>query len=155
MQVTGAHTEHVEGSRQEMIAKDKESKIGGEHELEVKGHVALTVSKEQTDKIGNKLQLEVKAPAVWMAKTFELKTDKLIIAVNDMVALCIDKSGNVGLYGKTITLDGAQIKFNAGKIKKEAAGSPPSFKQIEALRLAASNGSAFCEECQKKFQSKP
>ena len=153
VQVGGSHTELVAGSRQELVAKDKEAKVSGHHQTEVKGQLSLTVGKDVTDKIGARFHLEVKEPVGWLAKSFELKADKFTLIVNGNQILTAEKSGNIKLSPKTLTLDGSNITMKGSKIKKEPAGSPAS-AQVQALKQAALNGTPFCEECEKNKQQK-
>ena len=149
VQVAGAHTEYVEGSRQEMVAKDKQKKVSGDYQTEVMGQTSLTMGKDVEDKVSKKSHLSVREPSSWLAKSFELKADKFTLVVNGKKILSVEKSGNVKFAAKTVTLDGSDIKVKGSKIKKEASGSPPS-AQADALKLAALNGSAFCDECEEQ-----
>ncbi|MCP3137830.1 type VI secretion system Vgr family protein [Pyxidicoccus xibeiensis] len=147
-EIGAAHTEYVVGSRQEVVAKDKQAKTSGEQQLEVKGQVSLVVGKDMSDTVGGKSQLLVTEPIGWLAKTFGLKADKLLLAVNGKQILTIDKSGNVKFSANTFTLEGSDIKVKGAKVKKESGASAPS-AQVETLRIAAVEGTPFVEKCEK------
>ncbi|WP_240360922.1 type VI secretion system Vgr family protein, partial [Pyxidicoccus caerfyrddinensis] len=125
MQVGAAHTELVMGSRQETVAKDKQSKMLGTFQLEVKGMMSLTTAKDVKETVNAKSYLQVELPVALLAKSFELKADTFSLIVGDKLYLSVEKSGDVKLYASKLTLDGSEIKFKGGKIKKLGAGSVP------------------------------
>ncbi|MFP2907951.1 type VI secretion system tip protein TssI/VgrG [Pyxidicoccus sp. 3LFB2] len=147
-EIGAAHMEYVVGSREETIGKDKQSKVSGDFQAEVTGQVSLIVGTDSTEKVGAKFHLEVKEPVDWGAKSFELKADKLLLIVNGKQVLSVEKSGNVQLSAKTLTLDGSDIKLKGSKVKLDAAKSPASV-QIQALKMAAVAGVPFCQQCEK------
>ncbi len=115
--------EYVKGDRQERVIKNSEAKVAGSFQTEVKGPVTLTVSKDWKDEVGRKTQLEIKEASDWLTKVFELKADTFNIVVNNKLILKVEKSGNIKLTPKTITLEGDEVKVKGSKVKKEAAGS--------------------------------
>ncbi|RKH11636.1 type VI secretion system tip protein VgrG [Corallococcus sp. CA053C] len=151
-QTGAAYTELVLGSRQETIAKDKDAKVGGDWNSEVTGGATVTVGKD-TGEQSKTTHLQVTEPAAWLAKTFELKADTFSIIVNGKRVIHVEKSGKVQLQAKTFTIEGSSdIKMKGSKVQMLAAAAPPS-AQAEALKLAAIEGTPFCEECEKKRKS--
>ncbi len=128
VEIGGLHSEFVVGSRQEMITKDKESKVGGDFNTELKqGQLTETVGKDAKIDVGAKHELTVTEATAWLAKEFSLKADKFSLVVNDKLILSMEKSGKVQLFPKTLTIDGSSnIKIKGSKIKMEAAGSQKS-----------------------------
>ena len=147
-QVGAAYTELVGGSRQELVAKDKEVKVSGDWNSEVSQIVTLSVGKDSKE-ISKTSHLQIQEPAGWLAKLFELKADKFSVIVNGQRVLQVEKSGKVQFHTTSFTLDGSQITVKGSKVQKLKGSSPPS-AQVQALRLAAIEGSPFCEECEKK-----
>jgi uncharacterized protein (DUF2345 family) len=65
--------------------------------------------------------------AAWQAKSIEVKVDALNLVVGDKLALSIGKSGDVGLAGKTITVDASTLALKgSSKVEKESEGSADS-----------------------------
>jgi type VI secretion system secreted protein VgrG len=151
LEIAVAHLEYIEGSRQETITKDKQKKVSGDYQTEVTGQVTVTIGTDLTEQSNKTSHLSTPEPASWLAKAFELKADTFSLVVNGTKILTVEKSGNVKLAPKTLTLEGSEIKFKGSKVKLEVAGSAPS-AQVQTLKLAAINGSPFCEECEKKRQ---
>jgi type VI secretion system secreted protein VgrG len=137
-QVGGAHVEVVGGSRDETVAKNSVLRVGGDFVAEVKGAVSLMTAKDHKEEVQGKAQLEVKEAATLLAKSFKLEADKLTVLVNGKVAFQVEKSGKIGIYGSTVTIDGSSpVKFKGKKIDKKAGGGPPGksaqVKQLEKL----------------------
>jgi type VI secretion system secreted protein VgrG len=107
VEVGGASLEYVLGSRQEVISKDKETKVGGDFQTEVNEGVTLAVGKDLKETLGKTSQTGVKEETAWLAKSFDVKADKFSIIVNGKLALQIEKSGKVQLFGAAITLEGS------------------------------------------------
>ena len=149
MEVGAAHTELVAGIRQETIAKDKRTKTAGNAQAEVEGQATLTVGKDLSDTVGAKSQLLVTESSTWLAKTFSLTADKLLLSVNGKEVLTIDKAGNVTFSATKFVLEGSDIRIKGAKVKKEAGGSAPS-AQVQTLQMAAVEGTPFAEKCEKK-----
>ncbi|MFL5358504.1 type VI secretion system Vgr family protein [Archangium sp.] len=147
-QVGAAYEELVEGSRQEIIAKDKQAKVNRDWNSEVSGSVNVTVGTDSQEN-SKTSRLQIQEPASWLAKSFELKADKFSLIVNGRRVLQVEKSGKVEFKATSFTLDGSNITVKGSKIQKLAASPPPS-AQVQALRLAAIEGTPFCEECEKK-----
>ena len=63
-----------------------------------------------------------------------------MLVVNGKLILSVEKSGNVKLFAKTLTLEGSDIKMKGSKVKLEAAGSlkdkSVKNKDIDALTEA-------------------
>jgi type VI secretion system secreted protein VgrG len=125
VQVGAALTEVVLGSRQEMVAENKESKVKGAFQIEVKGGLSLSTGKDVKETVGAKSYLQAEQPLAMLAKTYELKADTFNLVVGDTLYLSMEKSGNVKLYAKTLTLDSSESQFKGGKVQKVAAGSVP------------------------------
>jgi type VI secretion system secreted protein VgrG len=115
----------------------------------VTGQVTLTVAKDWKDTINGKTQLQVTDSSDWSTGTFELKADKFSVVVNGSRIFELDKSGNVKISPKKLTLDGSDITLKGSKVQKKEAGSPPS-AQVQALRIAAVEGVPFCEQCEAR-----
>lgn len=147
VEVGGARFEYVKGSRQETVAKDSEAKVGSTFQAEVKGQVTMTVGKDSKDTVGAKSQLGVKEATAWLAKTFEIKADTFNLIVNDKLILKMEKSGNIKLAPKTLTLDGSAVKIKGAKVKLEPAGSMADKKakleKIDDLTAAEPGTMAF------------
>jgi type VI secretion system secreted protein VgrG len=135
-EVGGAHVEVVGLSREESIEKNLAVRIGGEVELQVKKGMTTVTGKDAKEKIDGSVQIEVKEPVVFMAKSFELKAEKVNIIVGGKLALSLAKSGNKVKYGaSSITVDGSgKVKFKGKNIKKESSGSAQS-KSLEVKEL--------------------
>jgi len=137
VQVGGLRLEYVAGSRQEIVAKDSTAKVGDDFQTEVKGQVSSTVGKDLEETLGEKSELGVKEAVAWLAKRFELKADKFSLVVGGNLILSVEKSGNVKLNAKTLTLDSSDTKVKGSKVKLEASGSLSSksvrLKEIKAL----------------------
>ncbi|NTX52484.1 type VI secretion system tip protein VgrG [Myxococcus sp. CA039A] len=142
LQVGGAHFENVIGHRSETVAEKTERKVGTDWKTEVKGGATVTVGRDLKEEVKGLFQIAVKEETTLMAKTYSLKSDKLSVIVNGNLALQVEKSGNVKLYAKTLTLDGSEVKFKGAKVKMEAAGSAKSesisLKEIGKLPPAES-----------------
>ncbi|RYZ17563.1 MAG: type VI secretion system tip protein VgrG [Myxococcaceae bacterium] len=152
-QTGAAYTELIAGSRQELISKDKDAKVGGDWNSEVKGAATVTVGKDATEK-SKTTHLQIQEPAGWLAKTFELKADTFSVIVNGKRVIHVEKSGKVQLQAATFTMEGSSdIKMKGSKIQKIKGAAPPS-AQVQALKLAALEGTPFCEECAKKTRSR-
>ncbi|MCP3141896.1 type VI secretion system tip protein TssI/VgrG [Pyxidicoccus xibeiensis] len=104
MQVGGAHWAAVAGSRQESIAASARIKVGGNSWTEADASVSLVVGKDFKVESGAKSYEKADGEAVMMAKSFDVKADKFVIAVGGKVALQVEKSGKVQFFGKNITL---------------------------------------------------
>ncbi|WP_426753477.1 type VI secretion system tip protein TssI/VgrG [Myxococcus sp. Y35] len=126
MEIGAAHTELVLGSRQETVADNKQSKTGGTFQIEVKGQLTLTTGKDVKEEAGGKSWLQVEQPVAALVKSFALKADTFSLIVGNRLHLSVEKSGNVKLYAKTLTLEGSEIKFKGSKVKKLQGGSIPS-----------------------------
>jgi type VI secretion system secreted protein VgrG len=139
-EIGAAHTEFVVGSRQEMVSKDKQAKVGADFKTEVKGQLNETLAKDCKVDVGARSELTVKEASAKLAKEFQLKADTFNLVVNDKLILHIEKSGNVKLFAKALTLEGSDIKIKGTKVKKEAAGSlkdkSVKNKDIDALTEA-------------------
>ena len=137
VQVGGLRLEYVAGSRQEIVAKDSTAKVGDDFQTEVKGQVSSTVGKDLEETLGEKSELGVKEAVAWLAKRFELKADKFSLVVGGNLILSVEKSGNVKLNAKTLTLDSSDTKVKGSKVKLEASGSLSSksvrLKELKAL----------------------
>jgi type VI secretion system secreted protein VgrG len=48
-----------------------------------------------------------------------LQADKINIVVGGKLLLSLEKSGTLQFFGKTLTVDGKQLKLKGGKIKKD------------------------------------
>ncbi|WP_164003056.1 type VI secretion system tip protein TssI/VgrG, partial [Pyxidicoccus caerfyrddinensis] len=146
VEIGAAHMEYVMGSRQETVAKDKQSKVGSTFQLEVKGAVTQTMSKDLKEEVGAKSYLQVEQPVAMLAKSFDLKADKLSLIVGDKLYLSVEKSGAVKLYANKLTLDGSDIKFKGGKVQMLEGGSVPGKsvpkQNVDAL-VAAESRKAF------------
>jgi type VI secretion system secreted protein VgrG len=140
--------EYVKGDRHETVIKNSESKVAGSFQTEVKGPVTLTVAKDWKDDVGGKTQLEIKAVSDWLSKQFELKADTFNLVVNDKLILKMEKSGNIKLTPKNLTLEGDDVKVKGSKVKKEAAGSMEdksvSLAALEALKDPEPKTLEFC-----------
>jgi type VI secretion system secreted protein VgrG len=135
-QVGGAHVEVVGMSREESVEKNLAVRIGGEVELQIKKGMTTVTGKDAKEKIDGAVQIEVKEPVVFMAKSFELKADKIDIIVGGKLALSMAKSGNKVQYGASdMTIDGSgKVKFKGKNIKKESSGSAQS-KSLKVKEL--------------------
>jgi type VI secretion system secreted protein VgrG len=134
--VGGARLEQVGGARlaavgaevDVQVKKKAEAKIGGEDSAAVAGKVEQVTDKDVEEKIDGKGSLGVVEPAALLAKSFQLEAQKkLTIAVGGKVLLEMQSSGQVGLNGKAITVEGSgQITTKGSKIEKTAGSGPPS-----------------------------
>jgi hypothetical protein len=122
-EIGAAYIEYIAGSHQESIAKNKEVKIGGDHNVDADSAMALTVGQDLKEEIDGRSQGEVKEPLAWLAKMFDVKTDKFSLIVGGKLILRAEKPGGIKWFGNSFTLDGSQITFKGGKIQKKAAGS--------------------------------
>jgi type VI secretion system secreted protein VgrG len=140
--------EYVKGDRQETVIKDSEAKVAGSFQTEVKGPVTLTAAKDWKDEIGGKTQVKIKETSEWLTKTFELKADTFNLVVNDKLILKVEKSGNIKLTPKSLTVEGDEVKVKGSKVKKEAAGSledkSVSLADPEKLKDAEPQPLEFC-----------
>ncbi|MCP3145262.1 type VI secretion system Vgr family protein [Pyxidicoccus xibeiensis] len=125
-EVGGLHTEFVLGSKQLTVSKDTLLKAGGDSQTEVAKGMTLTVGKDLTEQVGRDSHLEIKDGLAWLAKTFDVKADTLSIIVGGKVYLRVEKSGKVQFFGKTITLEGTDLKAKGAKVQLLAAGSVSS-----------------------------
>jgi len=148
VEIGAAHTELSLGSQQLSVAKDQQMKVGGAWNAEVTQSVMLTMGKDLKES-SKTTHIQVQEPSNVLSKQFELKADKFTLIVNGKQVLQAEKSGKVQLQATTFTLDGAQVTFKGSKLQKLNGASPPS-AQVQALRLAAIEGTPFCEECDKK-----
>jgi type VI secretion system secreted protein VgrG len=137
-QVGAAYTEYIEESRQEIISKDKETKVGRDFQTEVEGGVSLVTGKDQKDDVKGEMVIEIKEAVAWLAKTFEQKADKFSLVVGGNLILQMEKSGNVKLFAKALTIDGSNVKIKGSKVKLEPAGSlkSGSGKKADIKKLA-------------------
>ncbi|WP_342376816.1 type VI secretion system tip protein VgrG [Myxococcus stipitatus] len=146
--------EYVEGARQEKVLKDSELRVGGAFQVEVKGEVTLTSAKDWKETVNGSTRFAIPKESSGSAKRFELKADTFSLIVNEKKIFVLEKSGAVQFFPKSITVEGSDVAVKGSKVKKLAAGSPPS-AQVQALRLAAISGVPFCERCEsaKKKES--
>ncbi|MCP3141610.1 type VI secretion system Vgr family protein [Pyxidicoccus xibeiensis] len=105
LEVGAALSELVEGARQEVVGKERQRKVGGEDAESVDGNRTLVVGKDLQEQVAARTEMTVKDAAAWLAKRFELKADTFTLTVNGKLALRIEKSGKVQLFGKTVTLE--------------------------------------------------
>ncbi|MFL5350012.1 MAG: hypothetical protein ACJ8AT_34985, partial [Hyalangium sp.] len=105
IQVGGMWLTSTEGSRQESIAADSSMRVGGNCWEEVEGTASITTNKDISINVGTYSRALIDGATTCLAKTFDLKADKFSIVVNGQVALRVEKSGNIQIFGKTITLD--------------------------------------------------
>ncbi|ATB26794.1 type VI secretion system Vgr family protein [Melittangium boletus] len=105
IEVGGTLKEHIDESRQEIIAGDKEIKVGGNFQSQVKEQASLTTGKDLNEEISGQSYAEAEDVAAVLAKSFALKADKFILVVNGKLAMQIEKSGKVQLFGNNITLE--------------------------------------------------
>jgi len=125
--VVGAHSE-------ERVAKNRESTTGGDAQSSVDGAVRTIVDGNVTDTVDGKVTF--RAEDLFGGNMGEglLQADKISIAVGGKLLLSLEKSGKLQFFGKTLTVDGQQIKLKGGKIKKVGAGGGADGK-VEAVAL--------------------
>ncbi len=105
LQVGGALIQGVNESCQENIGKDKQARVGGHWQTEVKGQVSQSVGKDSQQEVGSHESLDAKEAAALQAKKFELKADTVSIVVNSKLAIRLEKSGKVEIFGSKISID--------------------------------------------------
>jgi type VI secretion system secreted protein VgrG len=145
--------EYVEGDRQETVVKDSEAKISGAFQAEVQGQVSMTVAQNWKDTVNGKTRLAVTKNSDWSTQTFELKADKFSIIVDGRQIVVVEKSGKFQFFPKAFTVEGSDITVKGSKVKKLDAGSAAS-AQVQALRLAAIQGTPFCEQCEARKKAR-
>ncbi|WP_240360231.1 type VI secretion system tip protein VgrG [Pyxidicoccus caerfyrddinensis] len=104
-QVAGLKHEAIAGSRQETVIGDKQLRVGGEDWVEVDGSASLSVGKDWKLQTGEGLHLRIDGTQSVQARSLILDADALSIAVNGRVALQVEKSGRVRLFGRNITVE--------------------------------------------------
>ena len=105
--VAGARSEIIAGNREETIEKDNKAKVVGDDQLQTKEQLLQNTGKDGALEVSGNAEKGVKENASFMAKKVELKADdKFNIVVGGKLLLSIDKSGNVQVNAKTITVEG-------------------------------------------------
>nr|WP_224363352.1 hypothetical protein [Hyalangium versicolor] len=127
-QVGGSSTELVRLDREETVDGDRSSKIFGEFKTSVPETLDLEVGKDFTETVKGDALHSITGGLAWMAQEFELKADKLTLAVGGKVVLSVEQSGNIAWTGSTITLDSSQTKIKGGEVKRISSGSQKSLK---------------------------
>jgi type VI secretion system secreted protein VgrG len=104
-EIGAAYVEHVEESRQEMISKDKQMKTAGNSLMRVGGFASYVVGGHE-EEVSRRYMSHVKGETAWLAKKINLNAEEFSVVVNGKLALRLDKSGRIQIFGKNVTLDG-------------------------------------------------
>ncbi|WP_240359202.1 type VI secretion system tip protein VgrG [Pyxidicoccus trucidator] len=104
-QVGGLKAVDVVGFQQETVAGDKQLQVGGNDWVEGDGSATLTIGEDWEVHADEGMHLRIDGAQSLQAKSFELKAEKLTIVVNDRVALQVEQSGRVQLFGRTILVE--------------------------------------------------
>jgi len=105
--VAGVRSEIIGGTREESIEKDNTVKVVGDDQLQTKEGMSTSTGKDGKVEVNGNAEKGVKEGAAFLAQKFELKADdKFNIIVGGKLLLSIDKSGNVQVNAKTITVEG-------------------------------------------------
>ena len=110
-----------------LVVKDYSLEVKGDDQRHVEGAKELEVGGDAKEEVDGERGEDVAELAAWQAKSIEVKVDALNLVVGDKLALSIGKSGDVGLAGKTITVDASTLALKgSSKVEKESEGSADS-----------------------------
>jgi type VI secretion system secreted protein VgrG len=104
IKIGGALLERVEGSREEIIAQDRQSEVGSDCLVEVEGLISAVTGKDVTEDVAGTQEVTTTEATSLLAKAFSLTADTFSVEVNGNVALLIEKSGRIQFFGSNITL---------------------------------------------------
>ncbi|MGB8929757.1 MAG: hypothetical protein WCC48_00755, partial [Anaeromyxobacteraceae bacterium] len=113
---TGAHSE-------ERVAEDRTSTTKGDAQFSIDGAVRTIVDGNVTDTVDGKVTIRAEDLFGCMFGEGTMQADKISIVVGGKLVMSLEKNGTLQFFGKTLTVDGKQIKLKGGKIKKVAAGT--------------------------------
>jgi type VI secretion system secreted protein VgrG len=105
--IAGQRTEIIGGSREESVEKNSTAKVMGDDQLQTKEGMRQSTGKDGKVEVDGNAEKGVKEGAAFLAKKVELKADdKFNIVVGGKLLLSVDKSGNITVAAKTITVEG-------------------------------------------------
>jgi len=145
-QIAGLKSEEVGMSRSETVGGNRGSDVLGEVEEHVKGNLSQQAGADRKDEAGRHTFTEVKKKTAFAAKEMKFKADEAAVVVGDDLALLINKSGDVKIFAKELTVDGSQIKLKGSKIEKKSGGSGQSKSFQEVLDPSVADTVAEYEE---------
>jgi type VI secretion system secreted protein VgrG len=124
VQVGGALLEVAGAARDDRVAKDSSSKVGGDLEIDVAEGLGVGVTGDAQEDVGGDVQLTAASHVGWAAKKGQIEADKLTIEVGGKKALVLDKSGSIEVSADFAKLEGSgDLVLKGSSIKKDAGSS--------------------------------